>query len=123
MTNRHDMVHTGPGTIAGRFLRNFWQPVATGGMLPGRTRPVEVLGEKFTLYRGESGTFHLTDFHCAHRRAQLSVGWVEGDSIRCRYHGWRYDADGQCVEQPAESPRVANGASLSDSECDYSINE
>jgi 5,5'-dehydrodivanillate O-demethylase len=107
MGGRHDMAQTGPETIAGRFLRSFWQPIATAGMAPGRARPVEIMGEKFTLYRGDGGTFHLTDFHCAHRRAQLSVGWVEGDSIRCRYHGWRYDANGQCVEQPAESARDA----------------
>src|SRR5207245_2509728 len=53
-------------------------------------------------YRGESGTPHVVDFRCAHRRTQLSVGWVEDDSIRCRYHGWRYGPDGQCVEQPGE---------------------
>src|SRR5262249_22542868 len=39
---------------------------------------------------------------CAHRGTQLSTGWVEGDCIRCFYHGWKYDGSGQCVEQPAE---------------------
>jgi 5,5'-dehydrodivanillate O-demethylase oxygenase subunit len=41
-------------------------------------------------------------FRCAHRGTQLSTGWVEGDNIRCFYHGWMYGPDGQCLEQPAE---------------------
>ena len=44
----------------------------------------------------------MIGFRCAHRRTQLSVGWVEGDCLRCFYHGWKYDGSGQCVEQPAE---------------------
>jgi 5,5'-dehydrodivanillate O-demethylase len=60
------------------------------------------MSEDFTLYRGESGQPHVLAFRCAHRGTQLSTGWVEGDSLRCFYHGWRYDPDGQCVEQPAE---------------------
>jgi 5,5'-dehydrodivanillate O-demethylase oxygenase subunit len=68
----------------------------------GTAKPVEVLGEKFTLYRGESGIAHVMGFRCAHRCTQMSLGWVEGDTIRCRYHGWKYDSAGQCVEQPNE---------------------
>src|SRR5262249_5453909 len=44
---------------------------------------------------------------CAHRGTQLSTGWVEGDCIRCFYHGWKYDGSGQCVEQPAEDAAFA----------------
>jgi 5,5'-dehydrodivanillate O-demethylase len=60
------------------------------------------MGEDFTLYRGESGRAHMVGHRCAHRGTQLSVGWVEGDCIRCLYHGWKYDGSGQCVEQPGE---------------------
>lgn len=99
-----DYVHTGLGSVAGRFLRMFWQPVYRSADLAiGRAAAVNVLGERFTLYRGESGQTHLVDFACAHRGTRLSTGWVEGECIRCLYHGWRYDADGQCVEQPDES--------------------
>jgi 5,5'-dehydrodivanillate O-demethylase len=98
-----DFAHTGPGTLAGRYLRCFWQPVYRAEDLPlGHARPVLVLGEEFTLYRGEGGTPHLVAFRCAHRGTQLSTGWVEGDQLRCFYHGWKYDGAGQCVEMPAE---------------------
>jgi 5,5'-dehydrodivanillate O-demethylase len=60
------------------------------------------MSEDFTLYRGASGQVYATAFRCAHRGTQLSTGWVEGETLRCRYHGWVYDGDGQCVEQPAE---------------------
>jgi 5,5'-dehydrodivanillate O-demethylase len=58
--------------------------------------------DDFTLYRGESGQAHVLAFRCAHRATQLSTGWVEGDGLRCFYHGWKYGPDGQCTEQPAE---------------------
>jgi 5,5'-dehydrodivanillate O-demethylase len=60
------------------------------------------MGDDHTLYRGEDGTAHLIGFRCAHRSTQLSTGWVEGDEIRCLYHGWKYDGSGRCVEQPGE---------------------
>jgi 5,5'-dehydrodivanillate O-demethylase oxygenase subunit len=98
-----DLVHVGPGTLAGRFLRRFWHPVYLARELAaGHAKPVKILGEDFTLYRGESGTPRAVAFRCAHRGTQLSTGWVEGDCVRCFYHGWKYDASGQCVEMPAE---------------------
>src|SRR5437773_5931166 len=105
-----DFAHTGPGTLAGRYMRLFWQPVyVAADLLPGRAVPIRIMSEDFTLYRGESapGTPHLLAFRCAHRGTQLSTGWVEGDDIRCFYHGWKYDSGGQCVEQPAEATSFA----------------
>jgi len=103
-----DFYHTGPGTLAGRYLRRFWQPVSRAEDLKrGRALPVRVMGEDLTVYRGEGGTVHLVASQCAHRGTQLSTGWVEGDGIRCRYHGWKYDGSGQCVEQPGEDASFA----------------
>ena len=99
-----DLVHTGPATLAGRFMRTFWQPVYRARDLPaGQAAAIRIMGEDFTLYRGERGGVYLVDSDCAHRGTQLSIGWVEGESLRCRYHGWMYDGAGQCVEQPLEN--------------------
>jgi len=104
-----EFVHTGPETLAGRYLRRFWQPVACCHELrAGQALPVRILSEDFTLYRGATGTAHLVGNRCAHRGTQLSVGWVEDDCIRCFYHGWKYDGAGQCVEQPAEGESFAS---------------
>ncbi len=54
----------------------------------------------------------MLDYHCAHRRAPLHLGWVEGDAIRCMYHGWKYDCAGQCVDQPAEEDGFAEKVSV-----------
>ena len=95
--------HTGPGTLAGRYLRRFWQPIhLSRGVGSGRAAVVRIMSEDFTLYRDEGGEPHLLDARCAHRGTQLSLGWVEGDSIRCMYHGWKYAPTGQCIEQPGE---------------------
>ena len=106
--NFDDFVHTGPGTLAGRYLRMFWQPVCCSHELSvAQALPIRIMDEEFTLYRGESGAAHLVGYRCAHRGAQLSAGWVEGDFIRCFYHGWKYDGAGRCVEQPAEAEPFA----------------
>jgi 5,5'-dehydrodivanillate O-demethylase oxygenase subunit len=103
-----DFVHTDPGALAGRFMRMFWQPVyRSQDLAVGKVVPIRIMGEDFTFYRGESGAAHLLAPRCAHRETQLSVGRVEGDCIRCFYHGWKYEASGQCVEQPAEEASFA----------------
>jgi len=94
---------TGPGTPAGAYLRRFWQPVYHSvDLQPGRALPLQIMNEEFTLYRGEDGKVNLVGARCPHRGTILSNGWVEGDTLRCFYHGWKFASDGKCVEQPAE---------------------
>lgn len=58
----------GPGTPGGRYMRAYWQPVARGAdVSAGQAIPIRILGEKFTLYRGEGGRVRLVDNACAHR--------------------------------------------------------
>ncbi len=98
-----EMHKTGPNTIGGQYLRKFWHPIARAiDVKPGETLPVRVLSENFTLYRGADGAPHLTVQRCPHRGTALSVGIVEGDSIRCHYHAWKFGPDGVCTERPAE---------------------
>lgn len=100
---RHRFEDVAPDTLAGRFMRQFWQPISLASAIePGRARPVHAFGESFTLYRTADGEVHLTEFRCPHRRTQLSTGWVEPDGIRCMYHGWKFGTDGQCKEVPGE---------------------
>lgn len=97
------LVETGRDTLMGRLLRRFWHPIALAEeVAKGSAKPVRVLGEDLTLYRGESGQPHLVGGRCAHRCTVLHTGWVQGEQIRCMYHGWRYDGAGLCTEIPAE---------------------
>ena len=108
-----DFVRTGAETIMGRYLRLFWHPVYLGRDLKaGRAMPLRIMNEDFTLYRGQSGTPHVLAPRCAHRCTQLSTGWVEGDALRCFYHGWKYDAAGQCIETPAEREGFADNVRI-----------
>jgi 5,5'-dehydrodivanillate O-demethylase len=104
-----ELVHTGPATLAGRYLRSFWQPVYHGAdIATGCAKPLRIMGESFALYRGASGALHLVDGLCPHRGTRLSAGSVEGEAIRCFYHGWKFDSAGRCVEQPAEESRFCD---------------
>ena len=103
-----DLARTGPDTPGGQFMRRFWMPVHRAEDLPkGQAKPIRVMSEDFALYRGESGLAQVIDYRCPHRGAQMHLGWVEGDDIRCVYHGWKFDCAGQCIEQPAEEAGFA----------------
>lgn len=98
-----DVERIGPGTLNGRYMRRFWHPVYHAADLKvGHVKPIRILGEDFVVYRGESGRPQVIAPRCPHRGMSMVPSWVEGDTIRCFYHGWRFDQAGQCVEQPAE---------------------
>ncbi|MCK9509397.1 MAG: Rieske 2Fe-2S domain-containing protein [Pigmentiphaga sp.] len=98
------LAETGPDTPMGELLRQFWHPVALASDVgAGEAKTIMVLSEELTLYRGDSGEPHLIGGRCSHRRTLLKTGWIEGETIRCIYHGWRFGPDGACVERPAEA--------------------
>lgn len=98
-----DFAHIGPNSLAGQFIRRFWQPIMVAeDLLQGEARRVRVLSEHFTAFRGDSGDAHLVQDLCPHRLTRLHLGWIEEDCIRCFYHGWKFDGAGNCVDQPAE---------------------
>jgi len=101
----------GPGTPMGALLRRHWHPVAAVKELEDQPiKAVRLLGEDLVLYRDRGGKHGLVDRHCAHRRADLSYGFVEECGLRCNYHGWLYDNDGTCLQRPYDdiaTPRLA----------------
>jgi 5,5'-dehydrodivanillate O-demethylase len=112
-TGGFDLAFTGPATPAGRYLRRFWHPVYHSvDLASGRAVPLRIMNDNFTLYRGEGGETHLTEARCPHRGTQLSTGWVEGEALRCFYHGWKFGPDGQCLEQPAEESSFCHKISV-----------
>jgi 5,5'-dehydrodivanillate O-demethylase len=101
------LTRVGRGTPAGELMRRYWLPVGVSADLGDRPQYVRVLGEDLVLFRTPGGEVGLLDAVCSHRGASLVYGCVEKAGLRCRYHGWLYDASGRCVEQPAEVSRVA----------------
>jgi 5,5'-dehydrodivanillate O-demethylase len=97
------LTRVGPGTPGGELLRRYWHPIAGSIELEERpTKRIRLLGEDLVLYRDRSGRPGLIGEACPHRRISLYYGIPEPFGIRCPYHGWAFDHDGQCVEQPAE---------------------
>jgi 5,5'-dehydrodivanillate O-demethylase len=97
------LMETGAGTLMGELLRRYWMPVAAVAELDDNpTKPIRLMGEDLVIYKDRSGTYGLVDLHCPHRRADLSYGWVEDCGLRCNYHGWKFDEQGNCIDQPFE---------------------
>jgi 5,5'-dehydrodivanillate O-demethylase len=97
------LTRIGPDTPMGRLLRRYWQPVGTEAELQQEpVQRVRLLGEDLTLFRSARGEYGLVDERCAHRCMALQYGIPEESGLRCAYHGWLYDAQGRCLEQPFE---------------------
>lgn len=97
------LMQVGPGTLMGELMRRYWQPVAAVAELDDNpTKPLRLMGEDLVIYKDKSGTYGLIDQHCPHRRADMSYGFVEDCGLRCNYHGWLFDEQGRCIEQPFE---------------------
>ncbi len=95
----------GPGTQMGELFRRYWMPFATVKQLHDHpTRAVSLLGEHLVAFRDRSGKYGLIQEFCPHRNTNLLWGIPEPEGLRCPYHGWLFDTEGNCVEQPAESP-------------------
>jgi nitrite reductase/ring-hydroxylating ferredoxin subunit len=97
-----ELTHVGRGTPMGEFLRRYWHPIglaSDAGTTPTR---IQALGEQLVLFRDGNGRPGLVHPHCAHRGTSLWYGRVEARGIRCCYHGWLFDAEGHCLEQPCE---------------------
>jgi renierapurpurin 18,18'-hydroxylase len=80
---------------------DFWYPVAVSGSVPkNKTFAAVFAGERIALYRGESGMVYALEDRCAHRQVPLSMGVVEGDTLRCCYHAWAYRGNGRISQIP-----------------------
>ena len=99
------LTQTGPGTPMGNLVRRYWIPALLSQELPKPDGPplrLKLLGEKLIALRDSSGKVALFDPRCPHRGADLFYGRNEECGIRCVYHGWKFDVEGNCVNMPSE---------------------
>src|ERR1700730_2287512 len=108
MLKREDnelVTRVGPGSPMGDTMRRYWMPALLASELPGPDSDpvrVQLLGEKLVAFRDSGGTVGLVAENCPHRGASLFFGRNEESGLRCVYHGWKFDADGTCVDMPNE---------------------
>lgn len=111
MLSKHDneqITRVAPGTPMGNLMRRYWLPALLSTELPEPDcAPVRLrlLGEDLVAFRTTSGRPAVLDTYCPHRNANLFWGRNEEEGLRCVYHGWKFSADGACVDMPNEPPR------------------
>src|SRR5712692_2911188 len=99
------VTRTGAGTTMGDFMRRYWLPALLSEEIPAPDSPpvqVRLMGEELVAFRDSKGRIGLLDEHCAHRGTSLMYGRNEDCGLRCIYHGWKYDVEGNVLETPAE---------------------
>ena len=97
------LTRIGPGAPMGNLLRRFWMPVLLEHEAPEPNAApvrVRVMGENFLLWRDAQGKLGLFEEYCMHRRVSLSLARCEGDGLRCIFHGWKFDVDGNVLDMP-----------------------
>lgn len=99
------LTRTGPDTPMGAYMRRFWMPFMLSEEIAepdGAPKRVRLLGEDLLAFRDSAGRAALVDEFCPHRRVSLFFGRNEQGGIRCVYHGWKFAADGTCLDLPSE---------------------
>ncbi len=90
--------------VAHEFVRNCWYVAGWDyEFIAGDIHSRTVLGEPIALYRRGDGTLVALQDRCVHRSAPLSMGRLEGDHLRCMYHGLLFDTEGACIEIPGQA--------------------
>ena len=85
------------------WVRNAWYVAAWGHEIePGRIAARTIIDQPLVLYRTEAGELVVLEDRCCHRFAPLSLGRLEGDDLRCMYHGLKFAPDGRCIEIPGQ---------------------
>jgi len=97
-----EITEVAPGTPCGEFMRRYWHPVALSERIGPTPQNVRILGEDLVIFRDRKGRPGLLYPRCCHRGTTLYYGRVENDGIRCCYHGWLFDVEGRCLDQPCE---------------------
>ncbi|MDB5958374.1 Rieske 2Fe-2S domain-containing protein [Ramlibacter sp.] len=103
------LTRTGTGTPMGTLFRSYWIPVLLSEQVAERDGApvrVKVLGEELIAFRDSAGRVALMEPRCPHRGANLFFGRNEEGGIRCAFHGWKFDARGECVDMPTIPPET-----------------
>jgi phthalate 4,5-dioxygenase len=101
----HLLTQCGPQAPMGQFMRSFWIPAMTAAQVPGADEaPVRLtlLSERLVVFRDTQGRVGVMEENCPHRGASLFFGRNEEGGLRCVYHGWKFDVNGNCLNMPTE---------------------
>ena len=103
--NNELLCRVGPGTPMGALMREYWIPALPSNEFPGpdsAPKRMKLLGENIIMYRDSKGRMGAIAEACPHRGASLYFARNEDCGIRCAYHGWKFDLEGNCIDAPTE---------------------
>ena len=80
-----------------------WYPAArVSSLKSGKMTTALLLGIPLVLGKKRDGSLFAMRDLCPHRGIPLSAGWFDGETVQCKYHGWRFEpCSGQCTEIPS----------------------
>ena len=108
MLSREDnelLCRVGRGTPMGNLMREYWIPCLPSSEFPEPDSPVKrmtLLGENFVMWRDTKGRMGAMSEACPHRGASMYFARNEDCGLRCVYHGWKFDIEGNCIDMPSE---------------------
>ena len=100
------LTRVGPGTPMGNLMREYWMPACLSSELKADGEPMRLmlLGEQLIAFRDTDGRVGIMEHRCPHRCASLFFGRNEEGGLRCVYHGWKFDVEGNCLDMPNVPP-------------------
>ena len=104
--NNEMLTRVGPGTAMGNMMREYWIPACLSSELKADGEPMRLmlLGEQLIAFRDTDGRVGVMEHRCPHRCASLFFGRNEEGGLRCVYHGWKFDVEGNCVDMANVPP-------------------
>ncbi len=83
-----------------RFIEGWYWAIPAKKLRKGQVKAVSLLGRELAIYRDIDGELVCFDAKCPHMGAHLAEGKVEGKGLRCLFHNWKFDSQGNCVDVP-----------------------
>ncbi|MGX9788855.1 Rieske 2Fe-2S domain-containing protein [Mycobacterium sp. MMS18-G62] len=97
------------GTLPTRFARGWHCLGVAANFLDGKPHPINIFGTKLVVFADSGRNLRVLDAYCRHMGGDLSQGTIEGDTVACPFHDWRWAGDGKCKSVPyaKRTPRLA----------------
>jgi len=104
--DKEELTRVGPGSLMGNFMRQYWIPCLKSSELISDAPPTrfKLFGEKLIAFRDSHSHVGIFNHECPHRCTSLFLGRNEKAGLRCIYHGWKFDVNGNCLDMPNVLP-------------------
>lgn len=82
------------------FIQGWYWVIPSGKLQVNQVKSINILGRELVIYRDKDRKIAIFDAYCPHMGAHLAEGKVEGNGLRCFFHNWKFNRDGNCIDIP-----------------------